>query len=181
MIDLANLDLKKFHSKFGETLRNLFSKYLDIDGILADSSIAGASTSEPLSRREMSKFRREQSRLQLQRLKSVKLEVIQRYQKARLNRGREQRKMLSIPVETSEEIEAKKIALIKQERRNERERVRRWRLHQQNLGRQKINDITQAINCIQEQLPVEISIEEKCKIYAVLSDLNSKRNSRCRI
>lgn len=82
--------------------------------------------------------------------------------------------MLSIPVETSEEIEAKKIALIKQERRNERERVRRWRLHQQNMGRQKINDITQAINCIQEQQPVEISIEEKCKIYAVLSDLAFK-------
>lgn len=134
MTDIESLDFTKFYPTFRETLRNLFSKYFDVDSIIGHASPVPSrakSSDYKQARRELFRSRRrEQSRLTQQRMRLVRSDVMKKYQDDRRERLREQRNILNQPVNNFEELEARRLALQKRALRNEKQRIRRRELRQ---------------------------------------------------
>lgn len=143
-LDVQGMDFKKYFPSFRETLRNLFKEYMDIDGILGDASaetdkhiesasaLDAESKTNPQNRRtesprlERSSYtQRENQRLFQQRVRVAKPEKVQKYREDRRKRYKEQRLLLSKPVNTPEESEAQRVAKMRFERMSERQRRRR--------------------------------------------------------
>lgn len=129
MVNLADLDLTAFYPSFHETLRNLFSKYFDVDSILGATS-ADPSTTQQQSQGGLSRSgRREQTRLTSQRRRLLK--ISKKYEENRHKRMREHRNALLQSAKSPEVLEAEKIVLIQRQNRSEGQVARRRQLRQQ--------------------------------------------------
>lgn len=195
-IDVDKLDLTQFSPAFRSRFGSLFPEYSDrfspSSATIPEDHISFQPQAEPPAENRHLIQRRERSRLDKQRLKILNPKGICKYkeERRRLANRREQ-SILPQPSDTPEVVKIKLRARERREKANERRRSRRRELreilHQEELDLSKegegpkgacilyrtgrFKDIAQAVNFLRENLPANLSIEEKCKRYAVFSDM----------
>lgn len=196
-IDVDRLNLTLLSKASRISLRNLFREHFERFGssssTVAESHISSQPQDQQSRRQRFQSQRRERSRLEQQRLRFMDEKFINKYREERRRwaKKREQ-SVLPQPSDTPEVIEIKRKVLEKRAKQNRRERLRRQKLREIKCQQEeeldaalddefkgtlqlyktgRFKDIAQAVSFLKENLPANVSIEEQCKKYAVLSDI----------